>query len=67
MSPSFRRRIRRSRRQLLAEHADRAGRWMVAIVLDAKSMGAAVPEELDDCLVVLRTWSIYLTRWAEEQ
>jgi hypothetical protein len=60
------RRREQSRRRLLAEHADRSTRWLVAIMLDAKSSGAIVPEEIDACLVVLRTWAMYLDRWAEQ-
>jgi hypothetical protein len=70
MAARFRRLLaarRRTRRQLVAEHADRAGRWMVTIVAAARSMGATVPTEIDASLVVFRTWALYLARWAEEQ
>jgi hypothetical protein len=62
----FLRRIRRSRAQLLAQEADRAGRWMVAIVATARSLGATVPEEITASLIVFRTWSAHLETWAEE-
>jgi hypothetical protein len=65
VSPLFRR-IRRSRARLLAQEADRAGRWVQAIVADAHAQGAIVPDSIDASVIILRAWADYLGRWAAE-
>jgi len=60
------RRIRQSRKRLLAQEADRATRWLGVVVVDAHRMGATVPESVDACVAVLRAWSDYMERWAHD-
>jgi len=60
------RRLRKSRNQCLAEEVDRSTRWLQSTVITAHGTDAIVPETVDACVVVLRAWSAYMTRWAEE-
>jgi hypothetical protein len=61
------RRIRRSRRRLLAEEADRSTRWLQSVVIEAHRLGAIVPDSINASVVVLRIWADYLSRWATEE
>jgi hypothetical protein len=54
-----------NRRQRVAAHADRARRYMVAVIADARRVGAAVPIGVAASVEVWRSWGDRLHAWAE--
>jgi hypothetical protein len=69
----MRRRIRRWRaarqtdlRQRLAEDVNRARLGMVAVIVDARRIGAPVPVEVGRTMVTLTLWNQQIQAWARE-
>jgi hypothetical protein len=50
--------------QRVAEDAERARLALVAAVVDARRVGAPVPEEVMAAMVVLAGWTHWLRGWA---
>jgi hypothetical protein len=48
----------------VAEDAERARLHLVAAVVDARRVGAPVPEEVMAAMVVLAAWTHWLQSWA---
>jgi hypothetical protein len=51
-------------RQRVAEDAERARLHLVAAVVDARRVGAPIPEEVMAAMVVLAGWTHWLRGWA---
>jgi hypothetical protein len=54
------------RRIRLAADANRARLHLVAVIVDARRVGAPVPIEVGRCMVYLTLWNQQLQSWARE-
>jgi hypothetical protein len=53
-------------RQRVAEDAERARLHVTAVIVDARRVGAPVPEDVMAAVVVLAGWTHWLRSWARE-
>jgi hypothetical protein len=53
-------------RMRVAEDAERARLHLVAAVVDARRVGAPIPEEVGAAMVVLAGWTHWLNGWARK-
>jgi hypothetical protein len=54
-------------RQRVATDAERGRLALVAVIVDARRVGAPVPAEVGAAMAVLAGWTHWLQGWAKEQ